>query len=186
MGMLGQRRPVGGFTVIELMVTVAVAGVMLALAVPSFQAVINGNRLTGAANELLASLQGARMEAIRQNKRAVVCLSSNANAGAAATCGTAGVDGWISFIDTDKNGAFNAGDVLLRNATFGGGLKVTGISTVVFRSDGLARSAAGALTDGDVSLCLPTRLPAENVRKVNISAGGRVAITKENKNGACS
>src|SRR5689334_185 len=52
----------GGFTLVELMVTVAVLAIMAGLAVPSFQATVNANRLTGSTNELVNALQTARME----------------------------------------------------------------------------------------------------------------------------
>ena len=66
-----------GFTLIELMVTVAVLGIVIGFAVPGFQSVVNGNRLAGAANELIATMQVARMEAIRRNRRVAVCASAN-------------------------------------------------------------------------------------------------------------
>ena len=73
-------RPQQGFTLIELMVAVAVLGVVVGLAVPGFQSVVNSNRLAGAANEAIATMQVARMEAIRRNRRVAVCASANANA----------------------------------------------------------------------------------------------------------
>src|SRR5690606_24370806 len=56
-----------GFTLIELLVTLAVASMLVVVAVPNFQAFVNSSRLAGAANEMIASLQLARAEAIRRN-----------------------------------------------------------------------------------------------------------------------
>ena len=131
-----------GFTLIELLVGIAVLAIVLAAAVPGFQVLVNGNRLAAAANEMVGSLQSARMEAIRRNRRVVVCASADANAGTAATCADAGANGWITFVDNDRNGAFGAGDALLRNSLVDDSIDVSGAPAVVFRSDGLARDQA--------------------------------------------
>ncbi len=65
-----------GFTAIELMVTVAVAGVLIATAVPSFTASIARARLEGAVNELGIDLQYARSEAIRRRTSATLTTDS--------------------------------------------------------------------------------------------------------------
>lgn len=66
-----------GFTMIELLVVMAVAGILLMAAVPSFVSLFTRMRIEGAGNELSADLQNARTEAIR--RRAAVALASNAD-----------------------------------------------------------------------------------------------------------
>ena len=78
-------RRVVGFSLIELMVTLAVAAILMAIATPSFIALINGNRLTSTANELVSSLQLARSEALRRNTQVRVCRSESGNTCAAVT-----------------------------------------------------------------------------------------------------
>ncbi|MEB1220701.1 Tfp pilus assembly protein FimT/FimU [Xanthomonas campestris pv. campestris] len=75
----------GGFTLIELMVTVAVLAIVLAVAVPAFGTLIRSSRLTSNANEVVAALQLARSEAVRQNSLVAVCRSDNGS-----TCATGG------------------------------------------------------------------------------------------------
>jgi type IV fimbrial biogenesis protein FimT len=57
-----------GFTLIELMITIAVLGVLVALALPSFQSILEGRRLVGAADDLYSNIQYARSEALKRNE----------------------------------------------------------------------------------------------------------------------
>ncbi len=61
-----------GFTLVELMVTVAVLAILLGIAIPSFQGTLDKRRIVGAAEQIYADLQYARSEAIRQNKSVTV------------------------------------------------------------------------------------------------------------------
>jgi type IV fimbrial biogenesis protein FimT len=111
-----------GFTIVELMVTLTVAGVLAAIAAPSFQAFLRSNRLTTVSNDLLADLNFARAEAVKRKSgnvagqvgQVVVCVSSNgSNCTDAPDTWTSG---WIVFWDQDASGTFStaANDVLLK------------------------------------------------------------------------
>jgi prepilin-type N-terminal cleavage/methylation domain-containing protein len=56
-----------GFTLIEMMVVIALAAVLLALAAPNFIATLAKNRFEGVANELVTDVQYARSEAVVRN-----------------------------------------------------------------------------------------------------------------------
>ncbi|GAB3507889.1 GspH/FimT family pseudopilin [Pseudoxanthomonas daejeonensis] len=81
-----------GFTLVELMIAVAVLAILLGLALPSFQASMRSNRVATTSNELLGSLSLARTEAIRGLGPAGVCASAD---GAACTATTDWANGWI-------------------------------------------------------------------------------------------
>lgn len=68
-----------GFTLIELIVAIAVAAILLTVAVPSLTNLIRSNRVTGQTNELVAMINFARNEAIRRNDDIPVVLTSNAD-----------------------------------------------------------------------------------------------------------
>lgn len=179
---------VSGFTLIELVVTIAIAALMLTLAIPSFESVINSNRLTAAANETMASLQAARMESIRRNRRTVLCLSPIPDA-AAPVCNAAGATGWIVFRDDDRNGSPANADDVVRATSFHQRVRAVASpafgTQVSFRADGLAYDAAGNPLAASIALCIPTGRPAENIRFVNIGGGSRVSAARGNGNGAC-
>lgn len=182
----------GGFSMVELMITIAIAAILLALAVPSFTSFLNSNRVTSQANELLANFQAARLESIRRGARVVVCGSANASA-ATPTCsaGTAWA-GWISFVDANRNNTFATadGDTLLSvNAL--SGVTATASSNVdaavVFRPDGMARTTGGNLLLGKVSLCVATTTPPQNARDVTFTTGGgSLRIDRRNASASCT
>ena len=101
-----------GFTLIELIVTVAIAAIVLTLGVPSFQEIINNNRLTAGANELVGALHLARSEAVKRNVRVTLCKSADG-----AVCTTSGgyQQGWIVFVDPNSNGTVDAGEPVIRS-----------------------------------------------------------------------
>jgi type IV fimbrial biogenesis protein FimT len=76
---LDRRRGRGGiprgFTLIELMMAITVLAILLGLAVPSFRDASLGSRLTSYANDLVASAQLARSEAIKRNRPVVICAT---------------------------------------------------------------------------------------------------------------
>lgn len=156
------------------MTAVGVLAVLVALAIPSFASIINSNRLSTAANELITSLQLARMEAVRRNAPVVVCASANAES-ADPTCTAGEWKQWISFIDTNGNGSRQSGETLLRASVIKTQVQMAPDSSIGgairFRSDGLAYVSTGALLAGTVEACIQTTKPAENVRSVRIRSG---------------
>jgi len=191
------RAAAAGFTLVELMVTVVVAAILLGVAVPTFQVTINNGRLAAAANELLVSLQTARVEAIRYNDHTVVCLSKTANTTTPACNSAAATDstGWITFVDVNHNNAYNAGtDTLLRVSTVQDNIKLLASSNipqqvrVMYMPDGFARNALGSsLLSGNIDVCMQTKRPPENVRRVGIGTGSRIGIDRVAvANGACN
>jgi type IV fimbrial biogenesis protein FimT len=97
-----------GYTLMELMVTVAIAGILLGVAIPSFTSIISSNRLTTYANELVMALNFARSEAIKRGQS--VTIKHNGN--------TSGDwrSGWTVFTDLHGDGTLDIadGDTLLR------------------------------------------------------------------------
>jgi len=113
------RKLSGGFTLLELLVALAVAGILLGIGVPSFVQVLKNGRLSTQHTDLLQSLSLARSEAIKGTADVVVCARSTDT-----TCSTNPLDwknGWLVFAEvgfaTDISVAqVDADDLILRVA----------------------------------------------------------------------
>jgi len=102
---------------IELMVTLAIAAILLSLAVPSFQTMIANNRITSQLNELVTAVNYGRSEAAKSNTTVILCGSANPTV-AAPVCGGTAI-GWLLFTSGDGNNSFDvATDTLIRVGTF--------------------------------------------------------------------
>lgn len=100
-----------GFTLIELMVTIAVLGILLSIAIPSFQNMVLNSRITAQANQAITALNYARSEAVKRAAPVTVCST---NGGAACAGSTNWSTGWMVFADADGDGTVDAGEAVLR------------------------------------------------------------------------
>lgn len=103
-----------GFTLVELLVVLAVGSILLAIAVPGYGFLVNANRLAAVTNDLVGAIQLARSEAIKRGMRVTVCKTSNAGAILPACDAAADWhEGWLVFVDGGTRGVVDAADPLL-------------------------------------------------------------------------
>ena len=107
-----------GFTLLELMVVLVIAGVLIGVGVPAFRNFIMDARMTSTANDLIAALHYTRSEAIKRRAAVSMCATADALA-ANPVCTEAtlppaegedpevpSVAGWVVFVDSNGDGRF--------------------------------------------------------------------------------
>ncbi|QNA88522.1 prepilin-type N-terminal cleavage/methylation domain-containing protein [Massilia sp. Dwa41.01b] len=99
------RRTTAGFTLVELLVVVAVAATLLAVALPDLRALVQSTQLRAASNDLFDAIGLARAQAIARNERIALRPRDPA--------GLDWAQGWTVFADRDDNGVPGAGDDIL-------------------------------------------------------------------------
>ena len=136
-----------GFTLYELMITVAIVGVVLAVGVPNMVAYSQNSRMTSTANDFHAAFHLARSEASRTKTFITICASANSMA-ATPTCNGNWDEGYIVFLDLDGNVQTGVGEsILFRQAALPEGVILKVINNAKyfsFAGTGLGRGQVGA------------------------------------------
>ena len=186
------KKTIQAFTLIELMIALAIAGIVSAYGVPFLGRLMTNNALTNTNNDLVASLQYARSSSIRLQGRVIVCTSNNTTA-AVPTCGGPGVPwtaGWLIFQNNDASVGFDSGDTLLRtyprvtadsltiNTVALGGTP-TNIADFVMFDAPAGEPILADLTNqsGIFRICVEN--DTTHIRGVMVNVSGRIASTRD-------
>jgi type IV fimbrial biogenesis protein FimT len=158
-----------GFTLVEMMIALSILAILLVIAVPSFRDASLGARLASIANDMSASVQLARSEAIKRNAAVRLCASSD---GSSCVASTNWQQGWI-VLDP-------AGNVLQVQQALPAGWKVTqsAASDLDFQGIGVGATAT------TFTICRSEPLGKQE-RVVTISATGAAYVTRT-ATGTCS
>lgn len=167
-----------GFTLGELLVAVAVGGIVVALAIPSFRDLSRNNRLITETNTLIGHINLARSEAIKRNRQVALCRSADPKLAAPVCGGTANTwsTGWLLFVDDDKDGVFDAGELLLKRWVPAGGIDImtnaTSNANLTIARDGSTNEGGGTAL---FALC--DARGVANGRQVSVEPTGRPTVT---------
>lgn len=177
------KKKTKGFTLMELMMTLAVVGVILAIAVPSFREFQLNNRMTAAANDLLASIQHARSEAIKRQRIVVLCASTNPVANPPGC--SASFSGWVVWADADNDATIDAAEeVIASHEALDASLAVSANGNFFsYTPSGFTQSAVGGVDAATKVLLCDERGDATagdfyRKRVIRLSPTGRPAVLR--------
>lgn len=156
-----------GLTLIELMVTLAVAIILVSVGIPLFSGIAANNRATTDTNALVTSMKLARSEAV---KRAATVVSRSS--------GTSWDNGWLVFLDDNTNGAADSGEEVLRRWEAPKGGSVVASGSVEF----VSFNATGENNGAQVGIELDPASAGATVsskRCVTVTTTGQVRMKKQ-------
>ncbi len=164
-----------GFTLVELMITLIVMGVVIFIAVPNFADLIRSNRMTTSSNELVIAMQIARSEAVKRGENVEVC--ARASDGSQSCSGDADTwpDGWLVWHDADDDSTLDSGEVIRAWSPLAEDLDINvGSAAIAFDNQGFSMGS------GTVSYVLqPDGCPSGEERvTVSVGSTGRPDSTR--------
>jgi len=167
-----------GFTLIELMITLAIVAIVATVAVPNFADLVRRNAATSRANEFVAAVNTARSEAVARSLDVDFCATQKPHASKPECSGNHADwdEGWVAFTDDNGNGQADSSEVLRVWDALDQDVKLdeaTGKARVTFDHRGAAANAPLSFTMEPSNGCI-----AESSRTIEISLIGRVEVSR--------
>lgn len=164
----------GGFTLIEMMIVLAIVAVLLVLVPPGMSQLSLNTNLKSYSHEMLSSVYLSRSEAIKRNTPVTLCVSTDG-----ATCAGAGdwEQGWI-VLATD-------GTVIKNQQAITTGYRMTGSATAPGNHTMVFQPSGAASTSSIITICRKTPAVGNWEREVRVSATGRARVSRTDT-GSCA
>lgn len=169
-----------GFTLIELIVTLTIAGILFALAGPAMQSFVQNQRLSSYANEIIADLNYARSEAIKRGGNVSICRQGGTLTSPSCNSAAQWEAGWVVFVDTDADSTIDAGETVLRvHETLAQNVNLRVIGSVALNSVSFANTGLTTMTTGqEAALRLCDSRGTSSALTISVNYTGRATTSK--------
>jgi type IV fimbrial biogenesis protein FimT len=174
---MNSRSSFTGFTIIELMVSIAIVAILVGIGVPSFQTAIQNARLSASISDLQAAMLNARSEAMKRNSPVVV----------APIDGASWTSGWRTVV-TPTVGATEElqlrpqlAIVISVDSSTGTGFSTGSGTGIRYDGQGFARDASGAFS----ASCLTLKVPTGRRTSLVVGASGRPRACNPDRDAGC-
>lgn len=174
-----------GWTLPEMLVTLAIAGIVSAEAIPAFRRLSERDSLVASTNLISDAISHARYAAVSTGRPVTFCSGSRESG-----CISDWSDGrWIVFVDPGHDGSLDPGDVVLRSGRVSDAeINVDGNgpfrAAVVFVPTGMPERVSGAFAAGRLRVCLADDI-RPNATDIVMAATGRVRTEHHDFDGDC-
>lgn len=163
------QRTQSGMTIIEVLVALAVVGVMLSVAVPSLSSYAESSQVSSDTSSLFNSLQLARSQSATRNSRISLCKIDPAAPTVCAN-GESWASGWIVFEDTDQDDVRDAGEQIFSTSM---GMRPSSVVTTAdFATVISFLPSGGVASNGTLTICVNGNI----ANTISINATGRPRI----------
>jgi type IV fimbrial biogenesis protein FimT len=156
-------RKLRGFTLVELLITLTVLVITLAIAAPAMSGFVRSSQLSGTQTELIGALMLARSEATKRGSQVGVVAATPAS-------GAEFSNGWTIWVDANSNGVFDAGETVVREyAARKNSVKIStqgGETVAAFKPTGFASTTLTFKICGTVA---PTRGYSVSLAQVGLT-----------------
>jgi len=162
-----------GFTLIELIFTLAIASILLSLSMPSFADLVDRNKISAEVSQLRGSLQLGRKAAITQSKKVTLCPTINGE-----QCSQDWSDGYMVFIDDNEDRQLDPNEELLLQSKIGdANIKLRWCAFGVRSSFQWHQTGITNHQNGTFQYCYTNK--PELSRGLFISKAGRIRMSKD-------
>lgn len=178
------KKAQSGFTLLELMLVVTIAGLLLGFGVPAMGNFFRNARITGAANDVMGGLHFARSEAIKRRVPVTICTSVDPLNNNPVCDASPLLTGWVAFVDPNQNGQRDAAEVVLLQHEPMPATITARSSANPFRVTYLLNGFALNPNAAQLVLCdergnTPTGGELSSARGIRIAVTGRAGVTRD-------
>ncbi len=172
-GLINKKRQFG-VTLIEMMITLAIAAILLTLVAPNVQSILTRNKITAEINEMSGLLRFARYTAIDQQIDTIVCPTTDFT-----TCSNDWNSPKMVFVDANANNGKDAAEPILASSQ-----AISATNTVTSTIDSIEFIDSGVTVAASTILICPNTKDAKFARALFVTLQGRTRISEDaNNNG---